>query len=164
MSESRMASRGRIVRYFSIMAGVTFIAYMVRTFISMLIARQGTAMAAMTVYASLAVSLLTAIITASLNRRHVFRSMLTWGLAIPVMVVLNLLFNWMTGMLWRPVMEQTIASADPLMMGQSLQLASYAFNLTQFAAWAVLAYLFQRFVLYRNTLDGGENQQDDEQA
>ena len=164
MYERETSSGGRMMRYIVIMAGVTFIAYMVRTFISMLMARQGTAMAAMTVYVSVGISVLTAIITASLNRRHVFCSTLARGIAITVMVVLNLLFNWMTGMLWRPVMEQMMASADPLMMGQSLQLASYAFNLIQFAAWAVLAYLFQRFVLYRNTLDGGDNQQDDVQA
>ena len=155
MNESNMASRGRIVRYISVMAGVTLIAYMVRTVISILMARQSAAMAAMSVYVSLAVSVLTAIITASLNRRHVFRSSLAWGLAVPVMVVLKMLFDWLCGMLWRPVMEQMITAADPLMMGQHLQMASYAFNLIQFAAWAVLAYLFQRFVLYRNTLDAG---------
>lgn len=153
MYERETSSGGRMMRYIVIMAGVTFIAYMVRTFISMLMARQGIEMAAMIVYVNVGISLLAAIITASLNRRHVFRSTLAWGIAITVMVVLNLLFNWMTGMLWRPVIEQMMASADPLMMGQRLQLASYAFNLMQFAAWAVLAYLFQRFVLYRESLD-----------
>lgn len=124
----------------------------------MLIARQGAEMlSAANTYFFPAINLLAAIIAAVLNRRHVFRSTLAWGIAIPVMTVLEMLFDTMTGMLWRSVMQEVMqrsmaASAEPL-LGSYLANAAYAFNLSQFVLWAVLAYLFQRFVLYRETLD-----------
>lgn len=124
----------------------------------MLIARQGTeALVAAQTYFSLAINLLAAIIAAALNRRYAFRSTLAWGIAIPVMTVLEMLFDTLTGMLWQPVIQAIIQqsleySAEP-MVGDLLANATYAFNLTQFVLWAVLAYLFQRFVLYRESLD-----------
>lgn len=124
----------------------------------MLMARQGTeALIATQTYFSPAVNLLAAIITAVLNRRYAFRSTLAWGIAIPVMTLLEMLFDNLTGMLWQPVMQEIIRqstaySAEPL-VGDLLANATFAFNLTQFALWAVLAYLFQRFVLYRESLD-----------
>lgn len=124
----------------------------------MLMARQGTAsLIATNTYFSLAVNLVAAIIAAALNRRYVFRSTLAWGIAIPVMTVLEMLFDILTGMLWQPVMQEILQrsmaySAEPL-VGSLLANATLAFNLAQFALWAVLAYLFQRFVLYRESLD-----------
>ena len=124
----------------------------------MLMARQGTAsLIATNTYFSLAVNLVAAIIAAALNRRYVFRSALAWGIAIPVMTVLEMLFDILTGMLWQPVMQEILQrsmaySAEPL-VGSLLANATLAFNLAQFALWAVLAYLFQRFVLYRESLD-----------
>ena len=108
-------------------------------------------------YFFLAVNLLAAIIAAALNRRYVFRSALAWGIAIPVMTVLEMLFDILTGMLWQPVLQEILQrsmeySAEPT-VGNLLANASVAFNLTQFTIWAVLAYLFQRFVLYRESLD-----------
>ncbi|MBR6667099.1 MAG: hypothetical protein IKL25_01860 [Clostridia bacterium] len=148
----------RIARYFAITAVVAFAAYVLRSFASMLMARQGTAaLIATNTYFSLAVNLLAAIIAAALNRRYVFRSALAWGIAIPVMTVLEMLFDILTGMLWQPVLQEILQrsmaySAEPT-VGSLLANATLAFNLTQFTIWAVLAYLFQRFVLYRESLD-----------
>ncbi len=148
----------RIARYFAITAAVTFAAYFIRSFASMLMAQQGTAaLSATHAFFSPAVNLLAAIIVAALNRRYVFRSTLAWVIAIPVMTVLEMLFDTLTGMLWQPVMQEIIRqsmeySAEPL-VGNLLANATLAFNLAQFALWAVLAYLFQRFVLYQGSLD-----------
>ncbi len=148
----------RIARYFAITAAVTFIAYFLRSTVSMLMARQGTEILATThTCISPAVNLVAAIIAAALNRRYTFRSTLAWGIAIPVMTVLEMLFDTLTGMLWQPMMQEIIRqsmeySAEPL-VGNLLANATLAFNLAQFALWAVLAYLFQRFVLYRGSLD-----------
>ena len=148
----------RIVRYFAITASVTFAAYFIRSFANMLMAQQGAeALIATQTYFSPAVNLLAAIIVAALNRRYVFRSNLAWGIAIPVMTLLEMLFDKLTGMLWQPVMEkimqQAIAQSTEPLVGNYLANAAYAFNLTQFALWAILAYLFQRFVIYRESLD-----------
>lgn len=148
----------RIARYFAITATVTFAAYFIRSFASMLIARQGTAvLSATNTYFSPAVNLLAAIFVAALNRKYTFRSNLAWGIAIPVMTVLEMLFDTLTGMLWQPVLQEILRqsmgySAEPL-VGNLLANATLAFNLAQFSLWAVLAYLFQRFVLYRESLD-----------
>ena len=148
----------RIVRYFAITAAVTFAAYFIRSFANMLMARQGIeALIATQTYFSPAVNLIAAIIVAALNRRYVFRSTLAWGIAIPVLTVLEMLFDILTSMLWQPVMQAVIQqsmeySAEPL-VGNFLANATFSFNLTQFALWAALAYLFQRFVLYRKSLD-----------
>ena len=144
----------RIARYFAITASVTFVAYALRVFVNMLVGRQGAeALASIQVYFPLVVNLLAAIITAALNRRYTFRSALAWGIAIPVMTALEMLFDILTGSLWRPVMEAALAHTSAISIGQILQIASYTFNLAQFVLWAVLAYLFQRFVLYRESLD-----------
>lgn len=148
----------RFIRYLSITAGITFIAYLARTCCGMFMARQGVeTLAAAQEYVYLGINLLSALIAAALNRRYVFRSTLAWGIAIPVMVLLELLFDTLTGMLWQPVMQEVLrqsteSSAEPL-IGNTLANASYAFNLVQFALWTVLGYLFQRFVLYRTSLD-----------
>ena len=148
----------RIARYFAITAAVTFAAYFIRSFASMLMARQDTAaLSAANTYFSPAVNLLAAILVAALNRKYTFRSNLAWGIAIPVMTVLEILFDTLTGMLWRPVLQEILRrsmaySAEPL-VGNLLANATLAFNLAQFALWAVLAYLFQRFVLYQESLD-----------
>ena len=124
----------------------------------MLMARQGTAaLIATNTYFSPAVNLLAATIAAALNRRYVFRSTLAWRIAIPVMTVLEMLFDIFTGMLWQPVLQEILQrsmaySAEPL-VGNLLANATLAFILAQFALWAVLGYLFQRFVLYRESLD-----------
>ena len=148
----------RIVRYFAIMAGVSFIAYCIQSIAGLVIGRQGSgALAAAYSYYFPAVDLVAAIVAAALNRRFAFRSALAWGVAIPVMALLEMLFDMLTGMCWRPVlqgiMDQAIQqSAEPL-VGDLLMNAAFAFNLAQFVLWAVLAYLFQRFVLYRENLD-----------
>lgn len=148
----------RIPRYFVITAGVTLIAYCIRSIAGMVIGRQGfEVLAAAQTYFFPAVNLLAAVIAAVLCRRYAFRSTLAWAIAIPVVVILELLFDTLTGMLWQPVMQEVIRqsveySAEPL-VGNHLANASYAFNLLQFALWAVLGYLFQRFVLYRESLD-----------
>ena len=148
----------RIARYFAITAAVTFVAYVLRVFVNMQVARQGAdALASIQTYFPIIVNLLAAIIAAALNRRYVFRSALAWGIAIPVMTVLEMLFDILTGMLWQPVLQGILQrsmaySAEPL-VGNLLANATLAFNLTQFTIWAVLAYLFQRFVLYRESLD-----------
>lgn len=144
----------RIARYFAITAAITFAAYMLRSITSMLMARQSIeALATTQSYFTPAVNLLAAIITAALNRRYTFRSALAWGIAIPVMTVLEMLFDTLTGMLWSPAIQTVLANAAAATIGQTLQIASYTFNLAQFTLWAVLAYLFQRFVLYRESLD-----------
>lgn len=148
----------RIARYFAITASVTFVAYALRVFVNMIVGRQGVeALASIQAYFPLVVNLLAAILTAALNRRYVFRSALAWGIAIPVMTVLEMLFDILTGRLWQPVLQEILQrsmaySAEPL-VGSLLANATLAFNLAQFALWAVLAYLFQRFVLYRESLD-----------
>ena len=151
-------NRRRFVRYFSITAPVAFAAYVLNVFSSMLIARQGAdALAAANTYLSPAINLAAAVIAAALCRRYVFRSTLAWGVAIPVMAALEMLYDMVTGMLWQPVMQQIVnqaieRSAETL-VGNVLANAAYAFNLVQFALWAVLSYLFQRFILYRESLD-----------
>ena len=148
----------RIARYFAITASVTFVAYALRVFVNMIVGRQGVeALASIPAYLPLVVNLLAAILTAALNRRYVFRSALAWGIAIPVMTVLEMLFDMLTGMLWQPVLQEILQrsieySAEPT-VGSLLANATLAFNLAQFTLWAVLAYLFQRFVLYRESLD-----------
>ena len=144
----------RIARYLVITAAVTFVAYALRVFVNMQVARQGAeALASIQTYLPFIVNLLAAIITAALNRRYTFRSALAWGIAIPVMTVLEMLFDILTGRLWQPVLQAALSNADTMQTGQVLQATSYTFNLVQFALWAVLAYLFQRFVLYRERLD-----------
>ena len=144
----------RIARYLVITAAVTFVAYALRVFVNMQVARQGAeALASIQTYLPFIVNLLAAIITAALNRRYTFRSALAWGIAIPVMTVLEMLFDILTGRLWQPVLQAALSNADTMQTGQVLQATSYTFNLVQFALWAVLAYLFQRFVLYRESLD-----------
>lgn len=148
----------RIARYFAITASVTFAAYIIRSFANMLMGRLGMeALITTHTYFSPVVNLAAAIIVAALNRRYVFRSTMAWGIAIPVMTVLEMLFDILTGMLWQPVIQGILRhsmaySAEPL-VGNLLANATFAFNLTQFALWAALAYLFQRFVLYRDSLD-----------
>ena len=148
----------RIARYFAITASVTFVAYALRVFVNTLVGRQGVeALASIQAYFPLVINLLAAIITAALNRRYTFRSALAWGIVIPVMTVLEMLFDILTGSLWAPVMQEITQhsmaySAEPL-VGNLLANAAVAFNLAQFSLWAVLAYLFQRFVLYRESLD-----------
>lgn len=153
MSDYRAASKGRIARYLTITAGVTFIAYVIRSLASMLAGRQGAEALSDLTYVLYAVNLLAAIIVAALNRRYTFRSTLAWGIAIPVMVMLEMLYDGLGSMLWRPVMMAMMEQPWDLEMGSRLQLASYGVNIVQFIVWAVLAYLFQRFVLYRDTLD-----------
>ena len=144
----------RIARYFVITAAATFVAYALRVFVNMQVARQGAdVLTSIQTYFPFIVNLLAAIIAAVLNRKYTFRSHLAWGISIPVMIVLELLFNTLTGMLWQPMLQAALSNAHAMQMGQMLQIASYTFNLTQFALWAVLSYLFQRFVLYRESLD-----------
>ena len=144
----------RIARYFAITAAVTFVAYVLRVFVNMQVARQGAdALASIQTYFPIIVNLLAAIIAAVLNRKYTFRSNLAWGIAIPVVVLLEMLFDILTGRLWQPVMQSVLAQTSSAAIGQVLQTAAYAFNLTQFALWALLSYLFQRFVLYRGSLD-----------
>ena len=144
----------RIARYLVITAAVTFVAYALRVFVNMQVARQGAeSLASIQTYLPFIVNLLAAIITAALNRRYTFRSTLAWGIAIPVMTVLEMLFDTLSGMLWLPVLQAALSNTDAMQMGPVLQTASYTFNLIQFVLWAVLAYLFQRFVLYRESLD-----------
>ena len=114
----------------------------------------GTAtISAMAKYVFPVIDVLTAVVLAAFHRRYVFRSTLAWGIAVPVMVALEILFAALTGRFFLPVMEAALAYAPARPMGQIVALASYAFNLTKFVLWAVLAYLFQRFVLYRESLD-----------
>ena len=144
----------RIARYLAITAAITFAAYMLRSITSMLMARQSIeALATTQSYFTPAVNLLAAIITAALNRRYTFRSTLAWGISIPVMAVLEMLFDTLTGMLWSSALQAALTNTAAETIGQTLQIASYTFNLVQFALWAMLAYLFQRYVLYRETLD-----------
>lgn len=151
----------RFARCFAFTASGAFIAYVLRNLIVMMAARQGVeAIHAAQTYFFFAINLLTAAIVAMLNRRYVFRSDLTWTVAIPVMVVLELLFDMLTGMLWQPVIRTMLEPVPDMQMGAVLQTASYAFSLIQFMIWAVLAYLFQRFVLYRESLDTNQSAND----
>ena len=154
MSELMSARRGRIGRYLSIMVVVTLVAYVFRTAIGSMLARMGVeTLAKWSTYVGMAVNVAAAIITASQNRRYTFRSDMPWGIAVPVMVVLEVIFDLLTGQLWSPVMRTLMQAELGLSGGYYLMLISYGFNIAQFAVWAVLAYLFQRYVLYRNTLD-----------
>lgn len=154
MSEYRPSSRGRIGRYLTVSVGVTLVAYIIRTLISAMLARESVAaIAQWSAYVSLAINAVAATVVAARNRSYTFRSNMPWALAIPVMVVLELLYDLLTGMLWSPVMREMMQIPLGLEGGYYLMLISYGFNIVQFAVWAVLAYLFQRYVLYRNTLD-----------
>lgn len=154
MSEYRPSSRGRIGRYLTVSVGVTLVAYIIRTLVSAMLARESAAtIAQWSTCVSLTVNVLAAIIVSALNRCYTFRSNAPWALTIPVMVVLELLYDLLTGMLWSPVMREMMQIPLGLEGGYYLMLISYGFNIVQFAVWAVLAYLFQRYVLYRNTLD-----------
>ena len=152
MSEN-IGKQSRIMRYLVITAGVAFLAYVSRMLCSMLLTRISLEMSALIPPVNFAINALAAIIAASRNRRKTFRSALSWWIAVPVMAVLELLFDMLGAYAWRPVMETVLSAAPPMEMGAWLQNASIAINLIQFALWAALAYLFQRFVLYRDTLD-----------
>lgn len=154
MSEYRPSAHGRIGRYLTVMVSVTLVAYIIRTLISAMLARESAAaIAQWSAYVSLAINAVAATVVAARNRSYTFRSNMPWVLAIPVMVVLELLYDLLTGMLWSPVMREMMQIPLGLEGGYYLMLISYGFNIVQFAVWAVLAYLFQRYVLYRNTLD-----------
>lgn len=154
MSEYRPSARGRIGRYLTVTVSVTLVAYIIRTLIGSMLAREGAeTLAAWSMYANLAINAVAATVVAARNRSYTFRSLMPWGLAIPVMVVLELLYDALTGMLWSPVLQTLLQAPLGLQGGYYLMMISYGFNIVQFAVWAVLAYLFQRYVLYRNTLD-----------
>lgn len=154
MSDYRPSARGRIGRYLTVMVSVTLVAYIIRTLISSMLARESAAaIAQWSAYVNLAINVVAATVVAARNRCYTFRSNRPWALAIPVMVVLELLFDMLTGMLWSPVMRELLQMPLGLEGGYYVMLISYGFNIVQFAVWAVLAYLFQRYVLYRSTLD-----------
>lgn len=154
MTENNDTMKGRFARYMAISGLVTLLAYEGRTLLGIVLSRYGAEVVAGTlVYAQMCINLLAAIVTATLTRRYVFRSALAWWLAVPLMVLLELLFDGLTGMLWQPVFRILIDHWQGMTTGEILQAISMTFNLTQFVLWTVLAYWFQRFVLYRNTLD-----------
>lgn len=152
MSEN-IGNQSRIMRYLVITVGVAFLAYVSRTICSMLLTRISLEMSALIPLVAFVINVLAAIVAASRNRRKTFCSVLSWWLAVPVMAVLELLFNMLGSYACRPVMEAVLSMAPPMEMGAWLRNVSIAVNLIQFALWAVLSYLFQRFVLYRDTLD-----------
>ncbi|MBQ7848748.1 MAG: hypothetical protein IJ343_03400 [Clostridia bacterium] len=154
MSGYTPSARGRIGRYLTVTVSITLVAYIIRTLVSAVLARESAeAIAQWSTCVSLTVNVLAAIVVSAMNRSYTFRSNASWALTIPVMVVLELLFDMLTGMLWSPVMRELMQMPLGLEGGYYLMLISYGFNIVQFAVWAVLAYLFQRYVLYRNTLD-----------
>lgn len=148
-----MTKSRRIVRYFAMTAAVAFVSDFQNTMTMTWLARRG--MEAVSAYARIVspvLFLLASAITAALNRRYVFRSTLAWGVAIPVMVLLEYLFSALINRLWLPIVEAAMY-APSVLIGGALVSPVHAFSLARFVLWAALAYLFQRFVLYRETLD-----------
>ena len=89
---------------------------------------------------SYAHTILTAIIAALLNRYFTFRATEKWYIAVPVMVIAALGWNWLTAL---PRMATSKLGMDAIMSMISLL----------GIAWYVVSYLLQRCVIYCHTID-----------
>ena len=107
-------------------------------------------------YVSSFVWLLEKIGAALLNRCLTFRSRAGWYWSIPAMIGVYLTFQVLNtavaGAIWEPLAE-LMAAENGMSFGAAISLISLSYSGVSAVLWLVVSYVFQRFVLYRRTLD-----------
>ena len=107
-------------------------------------------------YVSSFVWLLEEIGAALLNRCLTFRSRAGWYWSIPAMIGVYLTFQVLNtavaGAIGEPLAE-LMAAENGMSFGAAISLISLSYSGVSTVLWLVVSYVFQRFVLYRRTLD-----------
>lgn len=96
-------------------------------------------------------------VAALLNRRITFRSTFKWYIAVPVVVLVGMLLEFLRGLAVNLLLTvvYSMAANSGMTPSDGIILAVIYGSLgMQILLWLVLSYLLQRFVLYRDTLDG----------
>ena len=92
-----------------------------------------------------------------LCKRFVFGSSLKWYIALPVVLVVYVIFDLLNSAVYGVVVNAIISermAPGGITVGQFLSVAGYLSTFLGFLVWLAVSYLLQRLVLYRNTLDG----------
>ena len=85
-----------------------------------------------------------------------FRSRAGWYWTIPAVIGVSLAFDLLNSLIWNAAGELIINSlaADGGMTAfGAVMLVSSIWSGVGFVLWLIVSYVFQRFVLYRRTLD-----------
>lgn len=96
-------------------------------------------------------------VAALFNRRITFRSTFKWYIAVPVVVLVGMLLEFLRGLAVNLLLTvvYSMAANNGMAPPDGIILAVIYGSLgVQILLWLVLSYLLQRFVLYRDTLDG----------
>lgn len=92
-----------------------------------------------------------------LCKRFVFGSSLKWYIALPVVLVVYVLFDLLNNAVYGAVINAVLSermAPGRITVGQFISVAGYLNAFLGFLVWLAVSYLLQRCVLYRNTLDG----------
>ena len=92
-----------------------------------------------------------------LCKRFVFGSPLKWYIALPVVLVVYVIFDLLNSAVYGAVINAVLSermAPGGITVGQFISVAGYLNAFLDFLVWLAVSYLLQRFVLYRNTLDG----------
>ena len=131
----------RIVKFLLITCAVNLVFTIVNNAITnVLVANRSGSIGEMLSLVSYAHTILTAIIAALLNRYFTFRATEKWYIAVPIMVIAALGWNWLTAL---PRMATSKLGMDAIMSMITLL----------GMAWYVVSYLLQRCVIYCHTTD-----------
>lgn len=107
-------------------------------------------------YAVSFIWLLEEIGAAFLNRGLTFRSRAGWYWSIPAMIGVYLTFRVLntvvSGAIWEPLTE-LMAARNDISFAAANAAVSFLWSIVSTALWLVISFVFQRFVLYRRTLD-----------
>lgn len=131
----------RIVKFLLITAAVNLVFSLVNMGVTnALVASRSASAGTWLSVLSYAHTILTAIIAALLNRYFTFRATEKWYIAVPVMVIAALGWNWLAAL--------PRAASAKLGMDAALNMISLLGM-----AWYVVSYLLQRCVIYCHTTD-----------
>jgi len=131
----------RIVKFLLITCAVNLVFTIVNNAITnVLVANRSGSIGEMLSLVSYAHTILTAIIAALLNRYFTFRATEKWYIAVPIMVIAALGWNWLSAL--------PRAASVKLGMDAALNMISLLGM-----AWYVVSYLLQRCVIYCHTTD-----------
>lgn len=130
----------RIIKFLLITLAVNLAFSIVDNFMNGLVVSRSASIGQTLSLLSYAYTILTAGIAALLNRYFTFRATEKWYIAVLVMVIAALIWNWLAAL-------PRAASAN-LGVDAALNMISILG-----AAWFVVSYLLQRYVLYRHTAD-----------
>lgn len=107
-------------------------------------------------FASWLLGLLAEIGTALLQRAVTFRSRAGWYWTIPAVIGVSLAFDLLNSLIWNAVGESIInslAADGGMTVVGAVTIVSSIWSGVGFVLWLIVSYVFQRFVLYRRTLD-----------